>query len=480
MISSNQYWQILDKTPLDSCLSITLLPTIYQSFLNIDPEFLFKILYPILFAISPLVVFIISKKYIGTHYSFLAAFFFISQLYFQHTTALSRINLAVLFFILAIMVLFCDDITGVAKRGLFVIFAASCILSHYSTTYIFFFLLLFTWLGMEILPLIVSRKGNTAVLAAPNRRGITITIVALFFVMLFYWYSQVIGTPFRSGIGFIQNSFVSLHQLFILESRAEGVTEAFCRGDTLSLIPVKVKFVFNWLTNILIAIGVLSTLVRYKRRVSIADSRDKPIFLQSKIDAEYFILSLVCGTMLIFSIVVPYVSNYYGVSRVHFQVIGVLAMFFVIGGIIIAKFLKLRPECLILLILIPFFLCNVGIVDQIFDRPILLLNTEGPEYDSFYIHEQESNSANWLKNNGDFENNRLYADKLGSSCLLSQGGITNFYTRLQRDKSIDGYTYLRCCDDVNDEFLFLHYGTKARKVIEKSRIYTNGGSEIYG
>jgi uncharacterized membrane protein len=474
MISNNQYWQILDRTPLDSCLSITLLPTIYQSFLNIDPEFLFKILYPILFAISALVVFIISKKYIGTHYSFLASFFFISQQYFLRTTALPRINLAILFFILAIMVLFCDDLTGVAKRGLFIIFAASCILSHYSTTYIFFFLLLFTWLGGEILPLIVSRKGKTAVLAASNRRGITSSIVALFFVMLFLWYSQVIETPFSSGIGFIQNSFVSLHQVFLFESRAEQVSEAFGHGSTFSLIPVKVKFVFNWLTIILIAIGVLSAFVRYKRMVSIADSGDKTSFLQSKIDAEYFILSLVCIALLVLSIVVPHVSHRYGMARVYFQMIGILAMFFIIGGITIAKFLKLRPECLILLILIPFFLCNTGMVDQMFNQPILLLNSEGAEYEHYYIHDQESYAAKWLKNNGELENNRINADGSAVDWLMSQGGISPgvcTHSLLQRDKSIDGYIYLGYYNVVNEEFIYAHIG--------KSKIYTNGGSEVY-
>jgi uncharacterized membrane protein len=473
MISSNQYWQILDRTPLDSCLSITLLPTIYQSFLNVYPEYLFKILYPILFAISALVVFIISKKYIGTHYSFLASFFFISQLYFIRTTALSRINLAILFFILAIMVLFCDDITGVAKRGLFVIFAASCILSHYSTTYIFFFLLLFTWLGMEILPLIVSRKEKTAVLVAPNRRGITITIVVLFFVMLFLWYSQVIETAFSSGVGFIQQSFVSLNQLFLFESRAEQVPEAFGRGITYSLIPVKVKFVVNWLTIALIFIGTLGTLVRYRRMVSISDSGDKPSFLESKIDAEYFILSLVCSALLVFSVVVPYVSSY-GMGRIHFQIVCIVSMFFIIGGITIAKFLKLRPVYLILLILIPFFLCNTGMVDQMFNRPTLLLNSEGPGYDPYYIHDQESYAAKWLKNNGELENNRINADGLGSKWLMSQGGISSgvdTHSLLQRDKSVEGYIYLRYCNVVNVEFPYAHIG--------KNKIYTNGGSEVY-
>lgn len=33
--------------------------------------------------------------------------------------------------------------------------------------------------------------------------GITITMVVLFFVMLFFWYSQVTGAAFNAGVSFI-------------------------------------------------------------------------------------------------------------------------------------------------------------------------------------------------------------------------------------------------------------------------------------
>ena len=56
----NLHWHALGYgNQLDACLAISLLPTIYQSILNINPEFLYKILYSLIFSISPLVIYII-------------------------------------------------------------------------------------------------------------------------------------------------------------------------------------------------------------------------------------------------------------------------------------------------------------------------------------------------------------------------------------------------------------------------------------
>jgi uncharacterized membrane protein len=85
----NLHWSIIENVStlglpqiFNTCLGISLLPTIYQSLLNTSPEFLFKILYSLLFSISPLVIFIISKKYVGELYAFLASLFFILYIYF--------------------------------------------------------------------------------------------------------------------------------------------------------------------------------------------------------------------------------------------------------------------------------------------------------------------------------------------------------------------------------------------------------------
>ena len=479
------HWGLFTSTLQDANLSISLLPTIYQSFMSIDAEYLFKILYPLLFSISPLVVYIISKKYIGSLYSLLASFLFMAQATFLWTTGTSTTSTAILFFALAIMVLLHQDINEFAKKLLFIIFALSCIVSHYSTAYIFFFVLLLTWIGMQIVPRITPRESKTA--TPPEnpkfrfRRGITTTIVALFLVVLFFWYSQITAVPFNIGVGFIRNTFVELNEFFLLEARGSTITAAV--GEGISMLPQQIRVAFSWLVVAFIAIGVLWTMARYKRTVAIPKSGYiKPNFLASKFEMEYFVLSLVCSATLVFSVVMPFISTTYSMERVFFQMLAVLSMFFVIGGIVVAKLLRARPHWIVLLVLIPFFMCTTGMMYQVFGVPAsMALNSVGREYELWYVHDTDIYSAKWI---GEYSKGRgkiFWFTGQGGRILVSQGKVKPIrtiglsVTRLPEGSKIDGYVYLRYTD--------ITIGRTVSRYLdmlnEKSKIYSNGGSEIY-
>lgn len=491
LTSSEQHWSVFWKgSAYSACLSITLLPAIYQSVLNINSEYLFKVLYPLLFSISPLVVYIISRKYIGNSYAFLVSFFFMSQVVFFTTDGSPRTNTAILFFALAIMSLFQGNITGVAKRALFIIFAVSCVVSHYSTTYIFFFVLLLTWMGMEILPRLTRSKREAAVTHGNSTGGISITVVALFFAVLFFWYAQVTEASFTAGVNVIHQTFINLNQFFLLESRGGQMLVLMGEGIWQKEIPRQIDLVFTWLTLLLVAIGVLSTILRYKTMVSIPHSgRSKLNLLQSKIDTEYFALSLACSAILAFSLILPIILSTYGGMRLYFQMMAVLSPFFVIGGITVAKFLKSRPQWIILVVLIPYFMCTTGTMHQIFDFPkALTLNSEGFSYDYLYVHEQEISAAKWLRDNGELPKTRIFTDYTGYRRLLSQGGIRGNIDNaslVAKDKKIgEGYIYLRYCNVVEGKLLdaemeWYDIAEYQDKFVGRNKIYANGGSEIY-
>ena len=307
----NLHWSITTPSLVNAILSVSLLPSIYHTFLNINQEYLYKVLYSLLFMVSPLIVYIIAKKYIGNFYAFIASFFFMSQFRFFWAAAGPATTMAILFFTLAIMVLFYDGMNMFAKKLLFIIFATSCLLSHYGTSYIFLFILLLTWIGMKIIPRILPDERKVATSSknptkgdAPSNSlpggamlgsdtnannssqsahsnipqpqltgGITINVVALFFVMLFFWYSQITVAPFNIGVGFIYKTFTNLNQWFLLE--AKGGTISAALGEDIYMIPQKIRVVFSWLSVALIAIGVLSTVARYKRMVAVPGSRHK-------------------------------------------------------------------------------------------------------------------------------------------------------------------------------------------------------------
>lgn len=516
-ISSNLHWRWgvvgAEGGYQEVSLSVSLLPSIYQSFLNINPEYLFKVLYSLILSITPLVVYILSKKYIGGFYAFLASIFFMSQTLFLWTPSNIRSNTAILFFALAIMVLFHDRIGESAKRAFFIIFAASCIVSHYSSTYIFLFVLLLSWAGMQIFSTLVSHRkkhaglsknqiggnpsGSSAAVAEaavprspPLKRGITIGGVALFFAMLFFWYSQVTGIAFTDGAKFIRETFRTLHSLAMLEARGPGLGEAFGRVPAYQEAALlRIEVFFTWLTVLFIAIGVLITVRRFKAMVSTSLSgQEKPSSLLRRFDAEYFALSAACCALLITLVVLPYISEGYGMGRTDFQAMVPLSMFFVLGGITIARYLKSRPYPIILLVLIPYLMCTTGLMYQLGGFPrAITLNTAGSLYDTMYIHDQESYALKWLKQNRE-ENTTIYSER--RRLVLSQGQIPAFHIESlilawREGEKIDGYIYLRYLNVVEGKYI----GSDQVRhdlpeewltmLVGKNALYANGGSEIY-
>ena len=492
----NLHWSVFGHSVLDACLSISLLPAIYQSILNVNSEYLFKILYSLLFSISPLVIYVLSEKYVGAGYAFLASCFFMFQSRFLITSFGPRTSVAILFFALAMMMLFSDRIAPLKKRFLFIVFMASCIVSHYSTAYIFFFIILGVFVGMVIL----SRKYTI-------KKVVSLTIVVLFFAMIFFWYSQVTETAFDAGVGYIENTLTNLNKFFIEESRRENVQMLFGKGLEEKGIPYRIEFVFTWLTFGFIGIGILTLIRRYKEMSFPELNFKKPDFLKNKFEVTYFLIALACAALLAAFVALPWISKGYGIDRLYAVAITILSVFFVIGGITLSKhfffFTKRKPVLkekqksstkntpqvraylVILLVLIPYFFCVTGVTSQMFGvRNAIILNSEGKQYDRMYIHDQESYGAKWL---GDYaaERQRIYADFFGGRRLVSQGKITPSridHYWLPKHGKIDGYIYLRYQNVVNGELMDLHgevYNMTDYQFDEKNEIYDSGCSKIY-
>ena len=66
---ANFHWNIYDYyNPYNACLSITILPTIYQVLSNMNPEYVFKLLFGLLGSVLPLMVYTVAKKYLNNKY----------------------------------------------------------------------------------------------------------------------------------------------------------------------------------------------------------------------------------------------------------------------------------------------------------------------------------------------------------------------------------------------------------------------------
>jgi len=129
------------KNAYNVMLSLTIFPTILSNIININGHFIFKLIFQIIFSFLPLVIFLIFKKFIKNNtLIFLGVFFFIIQPYFILIQI--KQELAFLFFSLLLLILLEVKLNSPIHKFFFIIFGASMILSHYSTSYIALALLL--------------------------------------------------------------------------------------------------------------------------------------------------------------------------------------------------------------------------------------------------------------------------------------------------------------------------------------------------
>jgi len=193
-----------------------------------------------------------------------------------------------------------------------------------------------------------------------------------------------------------------------------------------------------------------------------------------------------CSGMLVAVVALPYISKEYSMTRVYSQVTVILASFFVAGGVIISRYLKLNSRLLILLVLVPYFLFATGTAYEASGAPTMLLSSEAPTSDYELVHEQESRSAEWLKEHFK-DNSRIYtADYYSGQKLISQGKISprliKHYAILEHQE-IPEYIYLSYNNVVNGKLVvrgkFYDMSEYLHLLEGKNRLYSNGGSEIY-
>jgi uncharacterized membrane protein len=508
---NNLYWSAFGHSLLDACLSISLLPAIYQSILNMNTEFLYKILYSSLFSVFPLAIYVLSKRYIGELYGFLASCFSMFQVYFLVVAFNPRTSVAVLFFALAMMTLFSEEINPLKKRILFIVFMTSCILSHYSTTYIFFIIMFIAFVGVEIL----SKKYSVKMM-------LNLTLTCVFFSLIFFWYSQVTTVAFNDGIRFVGKTVDNLNMFFIMESRSDATPMLLGEGIIERSIAHRIEFILTWLMFAFISIGIITLLRRYKEMSFPEPNFKKPKYLKKKFGVEYFMITLACACLLVAMIILPYLAVGYDIMRLYSLTTTILSVFFVIGGILIAKKLSLIKEALpknphrrkknftershdqrnngentsqvrvyviILLVLIPYFLCVTNVIYNMAGVPrSILLNSKGENYEILYIHDEEVIAANWLN-----ENNvnalAIYGDsgapwRLDLECEVGKKP-TKRRDFFAKNMTIDnGYIYLRHLNvvegKVNIAFNIVKEITGYLHLfVVKNEIYDNGYSEIW-
>lgn len=215
----NAYWNIAaDRNPYNACLSITILPEMLSKLLNISGVVVFKLVLQIVFAVCPVVLFLIMRRYVSRSMALFGAVLFICYPTFINDSAmLTRQGVAYLFFALSLYIL-SEQSKRRIDKWLFVLCAIGAILSHYSTAYMF--VALFAG-GVICKTIIVWRERKNGYVRETHRRRTVLTpyFAVLLFLLTFLWYSQITGTS--GGLtSTLKTSFANIPKLFSNDNKS--------------------------------------------------------------------------------------------------------------------------------------------------------------------------------------------------------------------------------------------------------------------
>ena len=487
----NAHWGFINPTlytaqtvNYNSMLSITILPTIYQSLMNINGETVFKLLYPFIFSLVPVVLYRLYEKQIGRLASLISVLFFISGLlvfYGVTSISLDRQIVGTLFFTLSILIVVNQEMSISSRRMLLIVFGAALVVSHYSLTYIFLVFISFIYIVSKI-------KGDSDKVLD----GMT---VLFFFVATFLWYSLSVS-PISSLVQFLYG-FISRFSIDIFNPAARS-TQTFV-SQPLSSITNSISIAIFFTAHILIAIGILCIIFR-PQRVGLSP--------------KYRTISILGAITLTLAVALPNLAPSLSLDRFYQISLLFIAPCFCLGFKICSdlsksawrKVIGRRPSenrsaqigmSLLCILLVSFLLTQSGFVNRVMgDSPIVrsvnidrvkTSNNLELEIDfySAYLPEQDVFSAVWLQRHM-VANSTVFADSLSQVHVLTSYGLIP----LQQMRSLSNWTTLEhgslvylgrlnVVNNVIDTYEGLVNSSEIwSRINQTDTIYSNGDSEI--
>ena len=464
------HWSISSYRQItNAVLSTALLGGIYQSLMNLWAlQYVYKLVYQLLFALVPVAIYILSRKHLTALYAFLAAIFFMSFPDFVSLQSAVRCQISMVFFVLFIVVLFADEIPNLPKKLLCLLFMLGVVVSHYAAAYIAFALLFPTWLIVKILWPALKSRGLPRL-----QLPITAGIVALLFIVTFTWYSQLIPIAFNYHVSlFIRDTFYNLQNLFIHEMQVVTTLTSF---GTEGIPPalVRIKSIIYDVSILFIILGFV-VLLRERKRI----------------EMERLILSGIALAGIAAAVILPVIYSY-DQGRLFQIMLIFLAPCFVLGGGFIARYTFHRGQLLIITaVLIPTFMCGTMLLHQLWGVPASMdLNDHGVQYNKMYISDDDTAGAKWL-DKYQIADTVIYGDYFANTRFTAGLGKPLDWISwifLEALPTGDSYVYLRRANVVSETIYIAGFLT-SEKVSQdnyvrlfrgRGKIYDNGGSQVY-
>lgn len=453
LTAAHSRWSMADlRSAYNACLSITILPTEVSRLVHIDNPYVYKFFFQIIFAICPVLVYTISRRYWSASVSILAVVYFVGfPTLVNDMSFLNRQEIAFIFVCVAILAITNVEWSGRRRRLTLVVALVGIEVSHYSTMYLFLGTLVVAWAAQHAYALNPRRwrsadrgsdasEGTWAVMA----RTVTIGSIVAAGVIMIAWgelATQTVGSAVTDAesatsalIGHshgVQSTDVTYGLISGKTLSPQAVLNSYRRATTLRQgahssvgehvstsvasrysTPVvdepslPLTGVGRVLSDAGLPVPMLNSVVR------LAAAKGEQLFmgiglitiflmrtLRRRVGREFFCLCIGSIAMVALVTVFPDISVDYGVLRAFQEALILIAPLLVVGSLTI--FLPLgqvwAPR-VAAVICMGLFFSTIGLMPQLLGgyQAQLNLNNSGSYYDLYYTHPQEVQAVSWL------------------------------------------------------------------------------------
>lgn len=327
-------WHYISNSLVSTSLTATALPAIIQTTTHGNTILIFKITPCFLFSLMPSFIYLITRRYFDWRYSIIAPLLVMTNFYFLWYPTNGRVGIAQAFLAGLIWAI-------LSKRYVWAgIFSTLIIFSHYGTAYIAIILV-----GVLLAYGVITKR---------NWKPYFVILVCLVvFAGIWYygvsWYyrdSYASVANITKGIINTSVNSVNATSCLNLSNRDPVVRSAFSLNPMN--VPQRIEWVWSWLVVGILSGGLIISLWKHLLQV------------------EVRILAVCSYGLILLTIAVPYLSYVYGVARVYFTGMIVLAPFFVMGIYQIKQYLKVPAYATVVTVLLPLTLSVSGVIHRLF------------------------------------------------------------------------------------------------------------------
>ncbi len=510
--------------------------------------YVYKVIFQILFATSPVVVFFIVRNYTTPVFAFLSAFIFMSfPTFFNDMPMLMRQEIALIFFGLALYMLLertqpqqpytqfdtlpFSVLSFSMRRILFIIFALSVIVSHYSTNYILLALLAFSYFSTLIISLpfvkktfalLISKSPIKQKYTFPNKVFLNLPLILLLFLMTYVWGTLYTHTSSHAVSVmketvrdmFVKTNYKSTdvtYSIFFspklvpqqeLQDYINSLRQSQKPDNTYSksitdkyptyLVPQELlppTPLGNLLSSFHIPVSSIQAKLRSLSasfmQILVLIGLPTIFFLKNKKTFELQYLLLCFGSIFLLALItlLPALSEEYGALRMFLQFLFVFSLLIVFGLSSILFFVKEQRRILYIgIIAIIFFLNLTGFIAHLTGDfyPQMTTDNAGLYYDAYYVQGSDVVAIDWLSKN-DVNNDPILAEQYAISKLWTYGDIKSLDANFPPLIPKNAYVYLQVSAKPLASYQGTLYYNSDKPFLDKYKnlIYSNGKNNIY-